>query len=217
MDSDRAAEMVENQIKSRGIRNPRVLSAMCSVPRHLFIPSHMRGSAYDDRPLSIGEGQTISQPYIVALMTEYLDPGPEDVVLEIGTGSGYQAAVLSRIVKRVYTIEVKELHFRRSRRVFKRLGFDNIECKHGDGYWGWPQFAPYDAIILTAAVDHVPAPLFRQLKVEGRLIVPLGKPPAHQKLALVTRTGKKFRVDYLTGVMFVPMTGHAQLKDRNRR
>lgn len=216
MDSDRAAKMVETQIEARGIRNPGVLSAMRFVPRHLFIPSYMRASAYEDRPLGIGEGQTISQPYIVALMTEHLDPHPDDVVLEIGTGSGYQAAVLSRIVRRVYTVEVREVHFRRSRRLFKQLGYENIEGKHGDGYWGWSEFAPYDAIIITAAVDHVPAPLFRQLKIGGRLIVPLGRPPEHQRLALITRTGRKLRVDYITGVMFVPMTGRAQQGDRNR-
>jgi len=209
--------MVEDQVEARGIRNPGVLSAMRSVPRQLFVPAHLRSSAYEDRPLSIGEGQTISQPYIVALMTESLSLSGADSVLEIGTGSGYQAAVLSRIVKRVYTVEVRELHYRRSRRLFRQLGYDNIVSRHGDGYWGWPEFAPYNAIIMTAAIDHVPSPLFRQLAIGGRLIVPLGRPPDHQKLTLIRKVGRKYEVKYLTGVMFVPMTGRAQRKDRNTR
>lgn len=207
---DLAVEMVREQIEARGIRNPTVLDAMRAVPRHLFVPAPLRMSAYDDRPLGIGDGQTISQPYIVALMTEVLDVGPRDVVLEIGTGSGYQAAVLSRIVKHVYTIEVKERLFRRARRLFFRLGYDNISTRHGDGYWGWSAFAPYDAIIITAAIDHVPTPLYRQLAEEGRIVVPLGRPPVHQKLAIITRSEGRLRATYVTGVMFVPMTGRAQ-------
>jgi protein-L-isoaspartate(D-aspartate) O-methyltransferase len=208
--SERAAEMVKSQIMARGICDPMVLQAMSLVPRHLFVPDRLRDAAYDDHPLAIGEGQTISQPYIVALMTESLGLGAPDTVLEIGTGSGYQAAVLSRIVSRVFTVEVREMLYRRARRLFVSLGLSNIECRHADGYWGWSEHAPYDAIVITAAVNHVPAPLFSQLKIGGRLIVPLGEPPSHQRLALVTRTGSKFRVQFLTGVMFVPMTGRAQ-------
>lgn len=209
IENERAIEMVRTQIESRGIRDPRVIQVMSALPRHLFVPEGLRHCAYEDHPLSIGEGQTISQPYIVALMTEALAVGEQDTVLEIGTGSGYQAAVLSRIVKQVFTIEVRELHFRRARRLFQALSFDNVHCRYGDGYWGWSQHAPYDAIMVTAAVDHVPAPLFRQLKEGGRLIVPLGNPPCHQRLALATKCERKFRVRYITGVMFVPMTGKA--------
>ncbi|HUX20641.1 MAG TPA: protein-L-isoaspartate(D-aspartate) O-methyltransferase, partial [Spirochaetia bacterium] len=194
MENENADVMVKEQIVARGIRDPQVIAAMRSVPRHLFMPAQMRESAYEDRPLAIGEGQTISQPYIVALMTECLSPGPEDLVLEVGTGSGYQAAVLSRIVKTVYSIEMKELLYRRSKRLFRQLGYLNIETRMGDGYWGWSDRAPFDAIILTAAIDHVPAPLFRQLKTGGRLVVPLGRPPSHQRLALLTKTNESFRV-----------------------
>lgn len=210
MENELSTEMVKDQIESRGIRDPNVLAAMRAVPRHLFVPSSMRERAYQDRPLSIGEGQTISQPYIVALMTECLNPEKGDTVLEIGTGSGYQAAILSRIVKKVYTVEVKELLFQRSRRLFRLLGYDNIVTKKGDGYWGWSEYAPFDAIILTAATDHVPEPLFGQLRVGGRLVLPLGRPAEHQRLALLTKTSRNFSVNYLTGVMFVPMTGRAQ-------
>ncbi len=208
--NERAAEMVAEQIVSRGIRDSKVISAMQEVPRELFVPTHLRDSAFEDRPLAIGQGQTISQPYIVALMTECLKLGGEETVLEVGTGSGYQAAVLSRIARTVYTIEVKEALYRRSRRLFKQLGYDNIIGKQGDGYFGWGGEERFDAIILTAAVDHVPAPLSRELKTGGRLVLPLGRPPDHQKLALLTKTPKRFEVRYVTGVMFVPMTGQAQ-------
>lgn len=207
---EKAVEMVAEQIVSRGIRDSRVISAMREVPRELFVPTNLRDNAFEDRPLAIGLGQTISQPYIVALMTECLNIGGDQLVLEVGTGSGYQAAVLSRIARTVYTIEVKELLYRRSRRLFKQLGYENIVGKHGDGYFGWGGEERFDAIILTAAVDHVPAPLFRELRVGGRLVLPLGRPPDHQKLALLTKTPERFEVRYLTGVMFVPMTGQAQ-------
>ena len=210
MMNEKAAEMVAEQIISRGIRDSKVISAMRAVPRELFVPAHLRDSAFEDRPLAIGQGQTISQPYIVALMTECLKIGGDEVVLEVGTGSGYQAAVLSRIARAVYTIEVKEALFRHARRLFKQLGYENIIGKHGDGYFGWGGGARFDAIILTAAVDHVPAPLFGELKVGGRLVLPLGRPPEHQKLALLTKTPERFEVQYVTGVMFVPMTGQAQ-------
>ncbi len=203
------AEMVRTQIESRGITDRAVLEAMRQVPRHLFVPAHLRSSAYEDHPLTIGEGQTISQPYIVALMTECLAVGDSDVILEIGTGSGYQAAVLSRIVRQVYTIEVREILFRRARRLFNALGYANIEVRYGDGYYGWPERAPFDGIMITAAVGVVPPPLLEQLAVGGRLVLPYGTPPGHQRLTLLTRIGQRYQVKHITGVTFVPMVGRA--------
>ncbi len=208
-ESSRAAEMVETQIVGRGINDRAVLQALRIVPRHLFVPGHLRCNAYEDHPLTIGEGQTISQPYIVALMTANLELEGGETVLEVGTGSGYQAAVLSRIVARVYTIEVKEILYRRARRVFESLAYDNITSRHGDGYYGWPEAAPFDAIMVTAATGSVPYPLLRQLRIGGRIILPLGTPPGHQRLTVVTRDADGFREKRLSGVMFVPMTGRA--------
>jgi len=203
------AEMVKTQIESRGIMDRAVLEAMRQVPRHLFVPAHLRSSAYEDHPLSIGEGQTISQPYIVALMTECLAASPSDIVLEIGTGSGYQAAVLSKIVRKVYTIEVREVLFRRARRLFNALDYTNVEIHYGDGYYGWPERAPFDGIIITAAVGLVPPPLLAQLAEGGRLVLPYGTPPGHQRLTLLTRVGERYQVKHITGVTFVPMVGKA--------
>lgn len=201
--------MVSNQIRRRGIANPAVLQAMRNVPRHFFVPEHQIKQAYADRPLAIGQGQTISQPYIVALMTESLKLQGNERVLEIGTGSGYQAAVLSKIVSEVYTIEIKKKLHLSSKERLESLGFDNVITRHGDGYFGWPGAAPFDCIMITAAVDHIPPPLLKQLKNGGRLILPLGSPFSYQNLSLVTREGENFIVNQITGVLFVPMTGYA--------
>ena len=202
-------KMVADQIIRRGIGDPRVLAAMTQVPRHLFVPSSIASQAYRDHPLPIGEGQTISQPYIVALMTESLGlKGPERV-LEIGTGSGYQAAILSRVADEVYTMEIKEKLHQQSSSVLRSAGFTNIKTRHGDGYFGWKDAEPFDAVMITAAVDHIPPPLLGQLKDGGRLILPLGNPFHFQHLTLVTRNGEDYTVKQITGVLFVPMTGHA--------
>jgi protein-L-isoaspartate(D-aspartate) O-methyltransferase len=202
-------QMVDQQIRARGIKDLKVLHAMKKVPRHQFVPQEMRSQAYADHPLPIGEGQTISQPYIVALMTESLNlKGPEQV-LEIGTGSGYQAAILAEIVAKVTTIEIKSKLFERSSRLLQALGYSNITSTFGDGYHGWQPTAPYDCIMITAAVDHIPPPLLQQLKEGGRLILPLGNPFSFQHLALVTKKAGEYKVQQITGVLFVPMTGHA--------
>ena len=202
--------MVEDQIASRGVRDPEVLSAMRKVPRHLFIPGDLRYQAYEDHPVRIGEGQTISQPYIVALMTEALELEGGERVLEIGTGSGYQAAVLAEIVREVYSIEIKEVLAGRSREVLDSLGYSRVVTKWDDGYSGWPEYAPFDRIIVTAAVDHVPPPLLDQLAPGGRMILPLGDPYGYQQLALVEKEDEGFTVRHITGVLFVPMTGQAR-------
>jgi len=206
--------MVREQIEARGISSPRVLDAMRAVPRHEFVPSDLAGSAYNDHPLPIGEGQTISQPYIVALMTEMLQLKPSDRVLEIGTGSGYQAAVLSGLAAEIYTIEIKPKLYENSYNTLNKIGYKNISCRNGDGYFGWPQAAPFDAIMITAAVDHIPPPLLKQLRDGGRLALPLGSPFGYQHLVLVTKRGEDVSVKQITGVLFVPMTGHAIEKGR---
>lgn len=203
-------EMVEQQILKRGISDPRVLAAMGNTPRHRFVPHRLISKAYADYPLPIGKGQTISQPYIVALMTETLQLKPFERILEIGTGSGYQAAILSPMVKEVYSVEIHPNLHRKARELLRMLGYDNVKTKQGDGYFGWPQAGPFDAIIITAAVNHVPPPLLAQLKDGGRIILPLGNPLGYQNLVLVTRKGEKHTVRQITGVLFVPMTGHAQ-------
>jgi len=202
-------KMVYRQIEKRGIKDKRVLSAMTSVPRHLFVPDRLSKRAYDDRPLPIGEGQTISQPYIVALMTEALQLDPNDHVLEIGTGSGYQAAVLAAISKNVTSIEIKAVLHRRTKALLERLKLTNIHTIHADGYFGYPAAAPYDAIMITAAVDHVPPPLLKQLKDGAKLILPLGNPFGYQNLVIVEKKGKDYTTKTITGVLFVPLTGHA--------
>lgn len=206
--------MVREQIQSRGIASPQVLDAMRSVPRHEFVPGDLAESAYSDHPLPIGEGQTISQPYIVALMTEALRLKPSDRVLEIGTGSGYQAAVLSGLAAQVYTIEIKPKLYASSSELLRKLNYPNIHCRSGDGYFGWPEAAPFDAVMITAAVDHIPPPLVKQLRDGGRLVLPLGSPFGYQNLVLVTKQGEDVSVKQITGVLFVPMTGHAMVKGR---
>ena len=200
--------MVEEQIAARGVGDPRVLAAMRSVPRHLFVPEAVRDRAYGDHPLAIGRRQTISQPYIVAAMTELLAPEPEDVVLEIGTGSGYQAAVLAKLVKRVYSIEILPELAETAKRTLRENGFDNVEVIVGDGYRGLPEHAPFEGIIVTAAPGHVPPALVDQLAVGGRLVIPVGE--WSQDLMLIERTEKGVTRRSVLPVRFVPMTGEAQ-------
>ena len=202
--------MVKTTIENRGISDPNVLAAMRSVPRHCFVPGNLLSVAYTDRPLPIGEGQTISQPYIVALMTEILQPAKNHRILEIGTGSGYQAAVLAQVCDHVYTIEIKEKLYHKANKLLKSLGYGAIQTRHSDGYFGWPEQAPFDAIMITAAIDHIPPPLIKQLKDGGRLALPLGNPLSYQNLVLVTKQGQDLIVKQITGVLFVPMTGYAQ-------
>ncbi len=187
--------------------SPRVMEAMASVPREEFVPRQLRQLAYENSPLPIGEGQTISQPFIVALMTDLLCPESDDVMLEIGAGSGYQAAVLSRLIRKLYTIEVVPALAEQADRLLKRLGYDNVEIRQGDGYLGWPEHAPYDGIIVTAAADHVPPPLREQLKPGGRLVIPVGRPHGPQELLLVTREQDgSFSSRSILPVAFVPFT-----------
>lgn len=199
--------MVAEQIASRGIRDARVLSAMASVPRHLFVPREQRDAAYEDYPLSIGRGQTISQPYIVAYMTELLELTGEERVLEIGTGSGYQTAVLAELVSEIWTVEIVELLFRRARRLLVSLGYENINFIHGDGYAGAVEAAPFDRIILTAAAPRPPEPLLAQLRPGGMLLLPQGSPRGVQELVLMRKNRDGFNSTELAGVRFVPMTG----------
>lgn len=201
--------MVERDIKARGVRDTKVLEAMRKIPRHLFVDEDLRDQAYDDHPLPIGEGQTISQPYVVALMTEALRLRPKDRVLEIGTGSGYQAAVLAEIVREVYTIEIRSGLAQRAEKRLKELGYRNIMVKYGDGYFGWAEFAPFDAIIVTASVNHIPPPLIRQLKDGGRLIIPLGSTIYYQTLTLVRKEKGEVFLEQMGPVAFVPMIGEA--------
>jgi len=204
-------EMVATQIRSRGIRDRRVLDAMETVPRHLLLDRALWSRAYTDHPLPIGEGQTISQPYVVALMTEELRLLPSDRVLEIGTGSGYQAAVLAEIAKEVFTVEIRKGLADRAAEGLKKLGFRNVQVKYADGYFGWQEHAPFDAIIITAAVNHIPPPLIKQLKEGGRLILPLGSTVFYQTLSLVTKKkGGELSVEQKGEVVFVPMTGAAR-------
>lgn len=204
--------MVEEQIAARGVRQPAVLEAMRMVPRHLFVPPELRNEAYGDFPLPIGEGQTISQPYIVGLMTQSLGLGHGEKVLEIGTGSGYQAAVLSRLAGAVFSVEINENLARRAADTLKDLGFANVRVKSGDGFFGWPEEAPFDAIIVTCAVDRVPPRLLEQLAEGGRLILPLGESQSFQTLTLVTKKNGKPVVREIIDVRFVPMTGEALKK-----
>ena len=200
--------MVKEQLLTRGVGDQAVIRAMREVPRHEFVPAEDSAEAYDDHPLPIGYGQTISQPYIVAYMTEALRLNERDRVLEIGTGSGYQAAVLAKLGVRVFTIEIVEGLAERARRTFDRLGMPHITSRAGDGYQGWPEEAPFDAIILTAAPEHIPQPLLDQLAPGGRMILPLGK--TLQKLILLTNAPEGIRRKELLPVAFVPMTGEAQ-------
>jgi len=199
--------MVAQQIEARGIEDKRVLEAMRNIPRHKFVSPELEFCAYEDRPLPIECGQTISQPYIVALMTELLELNKEDKVLEVGTGSGYQAAVLSKIVSKVYTIEIFEELGTSAKKRLKDLGYTNVEVKVEDGYYGWPEEAPFDAIIVTCASDHIPPPLIEQLKDGGRMCIPVGNVFQVQNLMLVKKKGNKISVKNILPVRFVPMLG----------
>lgn len=199
------ARMVDRQIRARGIRDPRVIAAMLKVPRHLFIPEATRREAYEDHPVPIGFGQTISQPFIVAYMTEQLQVAPTDKVLEIGTGSGYQAAILAELAREVYTIEIIPELAARARATLEALGYRNVHVRHGNGYLGWPEAAPFDKIIVTAAPDEVPPALVDQLAVGGILVAPVGV--VDQIMTIVRKTpGGLVRRETIP-VLFVPMTG----------
>jgi protein-L-isoaspartate(D-aspartate) O-methyltransferase len=200
---EKAARMVESQIISRGVSDPQVIRAMKETPRHLFIPEHLHEHAYRDHPLPIGSDQTISQPYIVALMTEYLELTGKERVLEIGTGSGYQAAVLSQLADSCWSIEVVEELARESSALLKSLGYSNVYVKWGDGYKGWPEHAPFDRIIITAAPETIPEKLVEQLAVGGRMVLPVGS--HFQDLILITKTARGIRKRSIIPVRFVPM------------
>ena len=204
--------MVERDLKGRDIKDPKVLEVMGRVPRHLFVEPSLKNKAYADHPLPIGEGQTISQPYIVALMTQILKIQPGERVLEIGTGSGYQAAVLAELTDQVFTVEIIESLTRQAARRLRELGYDKVRVKYGDGYFGWEEEAPFDAIIVTCAANHIPPPLIKQLKEGGRLIIPLGSTTYFQTLTLLTKKMGKTDIQHLLGVVFVPMTGEARKK-----
>lgn len=197
--------MVNNQIVNRGIRNPLTIKAMLKVPRHLFVPAQYKNRAYDDSPLPIGYNQTISQPFIVAYMTELARPAKRKKVLEIGTGSGYQAAVLAEIVDTVYTIEIIPELAREATARLAKLGYKNIITKTGDGYNGWKEHAPFDVIMVTAADDHIPQPLLDQLAENGRLIMPVGAPSSAQQIVLAVKKNGRIERSKLAMVRFVPL------------
>ena len=201
---------IEYTRSATGIKQFRqsVLNAMQTIPRHEFVPDGLRDMAYYNGPLSIGHGQTISQPYIVALMTDLLEPENDDIILEVGSGSGYQAAILANIVKKVYSVEIIPELAREAQTVLTRQGIGNVEVKNGDGYYGWPQHAPYDGIIVTAAAPYIPEPLVEQLKIGARLVIPVGRPYMHQELMLVEKTaGGQTEIKDILSVAFVPLTG----------
>jgi len=216
--AERRRAMVEKQIAHPRdgrtlVRDERVLEAMRAAPRHVFVPGGSPARAYGDFPLPIGHEQTISQPYIVALMTELLRLGPDSKVLEIGTGSGYQAAVLAHLTPHVYTIEIVEPLARRAMRTLKEQGYDQVHCRIGDGYVGWPEAAPFDGIIVTCAADDLPQPLWDQLKPGGRIVIPVGGPGTIQRLEVISKTADGTRDSQtIIWVRFVPMTGKAQRK-----
>jgi protein-L-isoaspartate(D-aspartate) O-methyltransferase len=207
--AERRARMIETQLRSRDIVDRRVLDAMQQVPRHLFVPRRLRASAYRDGPLPIGHDQTISQPYIVALMTQLAQPRPEAKALDVGTGSGYQAAVLAKLCKHVYSIEIVEPLAKEARGRLKEMGYDNVTVRHGDGYQGWPDQAPFDLIIVAAAPSHVPQPLVDQLAIGGRLVIPVGK-YSQNLIVMEKRDDGSVRKFGVIPVAFVPMTGEAQ-------
>jgi len=198
-------KMVEYQIESRGVQDQRVLKSMREVPRHLFVPEYLQDQAYNDEPLPIGSGQTISQPYIVAYMTEQIQLQGKERVLEIGTGSGYQAAILAELVDTVYTIEIIPELSNQAQQVLKKMGYTNIQFMIGNGYYGWPEHAPFDAIIVTAAPEEIPEPLIQQLKVGGRMIIPVGD--FFQELYLIRKEESGLKKERKLPVRFVPLQG----------
>lgn len=214
---ERRARMVEEIVADvratsrplgRSALSKRVLQALGEVPRHEFVPSQRRSQAYANQPLPIGHGQTISQPYIVAVMTDLLNLQPDDVVFELGTGSGYQAAVLAELVQQVYSVEIIEALGERARATLRRLDYENVQVRSGDGYYGWPEHAPFDAIVVTAAADHIPPPLVQQLKPGGRMVIPVGSKFFTQQLLLVEKTEEgAVRTRNILPVRFVPLTG----------
>ncbi len=210
-EADRQAEraaMVRGQIRSRGVTGPAVLDAMGRVPRHRFVPKDQNARAYTDSPLAIGHGQTISQPYIVAFMSSVLDLAPDARVLEVGTGSAYQAAILAELVREVVSIEIIEPLARQAAARLERLGYTNVSVLHGDGYYGWPEQAPYDAVVVTAAATHVPPPLIAQLRPGGRMVIPVGRSAWTQNLLLVEKDAAgEISTRNLMAVRFVPLTG----------
>jgi protein-L-isoaspartate(D-aspartate) O-methyltransferase len=207
--TEKRREMVETQIQSRGITDSATIEAMMSVPRHLFVPEDLQSEAYADYPLPIGHGQTISQPYVVALMTSLLHLKGDEKALEVGTGSGYQAAVLATIVQEVYTVEIIPELAERADTTLKECGYGNVTVRNADGYFGWEEHQPYDVIMITAAVDHIPPPLLQQLADGGRLVLPLGNPLYYQTLTVVEKRGNEFITTHSTSVRFVPLTGYA--------
>jgi len=207
-DTARRQRMVDSQIRARGVSDAAVLDAMRTVPRHRFVPDSLHSYAYTDGPLRIGHGQTISQPYIVALMTSLIEPKPSMKILEIGTGSGYQAAILAECVAEVYTIEIVSELGKSAASLLDDLGYENIHTRIGDGFDGWPEHAPFDGVVVTAAPEEIPQPLLDQLAVGGRLVIPVGR--GSQDLVLVTRTEDGYHRQSVTPVRFVPMTGKAQ-------
>ncbi|MHC2992075.1 protein-L-isoaspartate O-methyltransferase [Pontibacter sp. HJ8] len=207
---ERREKMVQQAIERRGISDKGVLNAMRTVKRHLFVPPELADQAYEDNALPIGSGQTISQPYIVAYMTQVLRPTPRMKVLEIGTGFGYQAAVLAEIVREVYTIEIIPELGKSAAERLKNLGYDNVHVKVADGYRGWPEQAPFDAIIVTAAAETIPPPLLAQLKEGGRMVIPVGSPSSTQLLTMVEKKKGKAVTKSLLPVVFVPFTGDDQ-------
>jgi len=208
--------MVQRHLAERGITNPRVLDAFRTVPRHKFLPPETRRQAYDDESIPIGEGQTITPPFDVAFMTEKLDPKPTDKVYEVGTGSGYQAAILSRLVKDVYSVEIHKPLSERATKVLKDVGYENVHTRAGDGYAGWPEAAPFDAIIVTCAPENIPPPLVDQLKEGGRMVIPLGD-RFNQTVYLIEKKDGKLTRRELRPTLFVPMTGKAQREAAAKR
>jgi protein-L-isoaspartate(D-aspartate) O-methyltransferase len=207
-------EALVKLLAREGIADPKVLAAIGKVPRELFVDRHYLNSAYENRPLPIGDGQTISQPYVVALMTQALGLKGSERVLEVGTGSGYQAAVLAEVAKTVFTIEIREGHAQKARERLASLGYRNVHVRVGDGYKGWPEHAPFDAIMVTASAGRIPEPLLDQLAEGGRLIMPVGSATYSQDLTLVTRKGGRLQTSVLADVVFVRMTGEVEGKSR---
>ena len=209
--SQQRDRMVRQQIEARGVKAPDLLESMRQVPRHLFVPEESRSGAYADSPLPIGDGQTISQPYIVALMTELLEVGEGDTVLEIGTGSGYQAAVLAEMGVEVFSIEIRPRLCESARQTLDRLGYDKAHVRCGDGYAGWPDEAPFDGIVVTAAPERIPDPLLDQLAVGANMVIPVGA--FYQELKVITRTEEAFEERSVIPVRFVPMTGEVERQE----